>query len=336
MKGNSALTFMDQNEPTPRENLPRATHGDPSRPLRLGDIELPCYVVPVELRVIVQANMLESLDMSRGGAGKNGRDRLAGFVAGRALKPFIPRELSDRIENPIRFTLPRGGVAMGYEATVLTGLCRAVLRARRAGALQKQQLHIAERCEILMDGLADVGIIAMVDLATGYSKDAPANAYEQILERFLAEVPRPWDRRFPEDLYVEVGRLWNLSYTRDSSLRSPFFAKFTADYIYNQLPPGVYEKICDQNPIAYVDGSRRLRHHQFLTNDIGCPFLQQQIQRVLWLLQASRTKREFKDLFHHSIVGGCRQQFLRNFDSEPKRSSGRAQAGGADSIASTN
>jgi len=47
-------------------------------------------------------------------------------------------------------------------------LCETVLQARKDGKLQSQQMHIAEQCEILVRGFARVGIIALVDEATGY------------------------------------------------------------------------------------------------------------------------------------------------------------------------
>ena len=72
------------------------------------------------------------------------------------------------IENPIKFRHSGGGgIAFGYPATILADICDVVLAARQAGELQKQQEHIAQQCEILVRGFARVGIIALVDEATG-------------------------------------------------------------------------------------------------------------------------------------------------------------------------
>jgi hypothetical protein len=43
--------------------------------------------------------------------------------------------------------------------------------ARSAGVLQKQQEHIARQAEILVRGFAGIGIIALIDEATGYQRD---------------------------------------------------------------------------------------------------------------------------------------------------------------------
>jgi hypothetical protein len=72
--------------------------------------------------------------------------------------------------TPIRFQTPEGGFAYGYPATVLADICEAVLAARADGELHHNQQHIASQCEILLRGFARVGIIALVDEATGYQK----------------------------------------------------------------------------------------------------------------------------------------------------------------------
>lgn len=105
---------------------------------------------------------------SRATAGRGGGDRLAKFVATKALNPFVSNELAEVIKNPIVFQAPSGGRAYGYEATVLADLCDAVLEARKSGRLHYQQEHIAEQCESLVRAFAKVGIIALVDEATGY------------------------------------------------------------------------------------------------------------------------------------------------------------------------
>jgi len=102
-------------EQSSKTKLPRATHGDPSRPLRLGEIEIPCFVLEGEIRILAQAGVISSLDMSLGSGGKPGYDRLASFAAGKTLNPFMPKGLSDMINNPIRFIPPHGGIALAYQ-----------------------------------------------------------------------------------------------------------------------------------------------------------------------------------------------------------------------------
>ena len=76
-----------------------------------------------------------------------GADRLVGFLTGKGIFPCVSAELLALIGDPIKFRHPGGGnLANGYPATILADICDAVLDARKARALQKQQEHIADRC----------------------------------------------------------------------------------------------------------------------------------------------------------------------------------------------
>jgi len=128
------------------------------------------------------------------------------------------------IGNPIKFKHSGGGgVAYGYPATILADICDTVLAARKAGALQRQQEHIGERSEILVRGFARVGIIALVDEATGYQRDRAKDALAKILEEFIANELRPYIKTFPLDFYKEIYRLRGWAYPpRHKKRRAPF------------------------------------------------------------------------------------------------------------------
>src|SRR5271165_5724398 len=44
--------------------VPLATHGSPDRPLRIGAVEIPCFVLADGRRVLVQRHMIGALGMS--------------------------------------------------------------------------------------------------------------------------------------------------------------------------------------------------------------------------------------------------------------------------------
>src|SRR5947207_5607581 len=52
--------------------IPKATHGSPDHPVKIGDIEIPCYVLDDERRVVVQAEMISALGMVKGGSSHKG------------------------------------------------------------------------------------------------------------------------------------------------------------------------------------------------------------------------------------------------------------------------
>ena len=193
----------------------KATHGSEDHPLRVGEIEIPCYVLEDGRRVLQQTGLLKGLNMSHGGSYSTGGDRLAKFAAQGRLKTFVFNELAARTVEPIKFRTPRGSSAYGYEATVLADLCEAILAARRAGVLQKQQAHIAERAEILVRGFTRIGIIGLVDEATGYQRDRAQDALSKILEAFIAKELQAYVRTFPSEFYEEIFRLRGMEYPKN-------------------------------------------------------------------------------------------------------------------------
>jgi len=276
--------------------IPKATHGDPSRPLRVGGLEIPCYVLEDNRRVLIQRGMMDSLHMAQGTAGRGPGDRLAKFVRSKALESFVSEELSQVINNPIKLRTPSGSIAYGYEATILADLCDAVLAARRAGKLHHQQRHIAERCEILVGAFARVGIIALVDEATGYQAERARDELNRILEAYISKELLRWTKRFPDEFFKQIYRLHGWEYREGHHGRPKYVGRLVHDLVYSQLPDGVLPELKRLNP-PNESGYRRHRHHQFLTTHTGHPHLDKQILEVTTLLRVSDDKNAFKVLF---------------------------------------
>jgi hypothetical protein len=269
-----------------------ATHGSDDHPLRIGDIEIPCYVLEGEIRVISQRGTLGGLNLGRGTGGGAGGDRLSSFLGGKGISPHVSKELMEVISNPIKFRHPRSGFAFGYPATILPDLCEAVLAARAAGALMPQQEHIATRCEVLVRGFARVGIIALIDEATGYQHDRAKDALAKILEAFIAKELQPWVKTFPDDFYAEMFRLRGLEYPRDSVRRPQYFGMFTNDIVYKRLAPGVLDELKSVTPKL---PSGRLKDNLFqrLTRNIGYPKLREHLGSVVTIMKLSNDWHDF-------------------------------------------
>jgi len=272
--------------------LPRVTHGSADHPLKIGDIEIPCYVIEGERRVLSLTGLVGGLGMKFGSGAGSGADRLTAFTGGKGISPFISDDLSDLITNPIKFRTPNGNLAYGYDAQILAELCDAVLAARKAKALQKQQLHIAVRCETLMRGFARVGIIALVDETTGYQKDRAKDSLAKILEAFIAKELRPWVLTFENDYYQELFRLRGLSFPTDSVQKPQYFGILTNDIVYKRLAPGVLEelkKVVEKN----AKGRPKNKLFQRLTENIGYKKLREHLIKVTTIMQLSVDYKDF-------------------------------------------
>jgi len=272
----------------------QATHGSDDHPLKIGDIEIPCYVLSDETRVLAQRGVMTGLNLGRGSGTGTGGDRLQRFVTGKAISPFVSKELLEVIENPIRFRPPQGGrIAFGYPATILPDICDVILAARKAGDLQKQQEHIADQCEILLRGFARVGIIALVDEATGFQRDRAKDALTRILEAFIAKELQPWLRTFPADFYQEMYRLRDMEYPDDTVQRPRYFGLLTNDIVYDRLAPDVLKKLKEVNP-KQESGRRKHKYFQWLTNNVGYPKLREHLGSVVTIMKLSTDWHDFR------------------------------------------
>ena len=275
-----------KDEPTSAPGLPKAEWGAADRPLRIGEWEVPCYVLSDKRRVLVQRGVMTALDMKQGTAGRGGGDRLTKFVGTKSIKPFISNDLEGVIKSPIIFQTPNGNRAYGYEATVLADLCDAVLEARKLGELHYQQNHIAERCESLVRAFAKVGIIALVDETTGYQEVRDKVALQQILDKYLTADKAKWAKTFPDDFYRKLFRVRGIPYDPTSVKRPGFIGHDTNNLVYDRMTPGILKRLQELNP-AHEAGRRKDKHHQFFTSDYGMPELKAHILNVMFLLDAA-------------------------------------------------
>ena len=210
----------------------RATH---KGILHIANVDLRCFVLEDHRRVISGRSLTKAIGMRGRGQGA------ARIPTHPALKGFIGADLALTIENPIQFK-SSGLPTTGFEATVLLQICDAILNARDAGDLKtEQEQRYAKAADTLIRAFATVGIIALVDEATGYQAEREKDELQKILSAYILPELMPWTRRFPPEFYEQMFRLWGWQY-RPLSLQRPQYAgKLTNQLIYKKLPPGVLD-----------------------------------------------------------------------------------------------
>jgi len=286
------------------KKFPKATH---TGELNVGNTAIPCYVLEDGTRLIAQTGTAQSLGLSRFA-------QLSKFTSSNVLKPFTNKELSDLVANPIKFTPPRGGNAIyGYQATIITDICDAVLEARKEGKLLKQQTHIAAQCEILTRAFARIGIIALIDEATGYQEIRKKDALQKILDAFISKELAAWVKRFPDEFYDEMFRLksWNWN-----SLKRPsVVGRYTNDLVYARLAPSLVEELKKKNP-RNDKGVAKAKDHQWLTSDVGHPALSQHIHATIGFMRAASTWEQFLRMMNRAFPkkGETIDMFLDDID----------------------
>jgi hypothetical protein len=253
-----------------------------------------------ETRVLTQASFLEAIGRHRkANTRSDGEEDMPPILQGKALKPFISKELLEK-SRPVKFRPSTGGVASGYRADLLPMVCEVYLQARDAKALPHNQLHVAKQAEIVMRALAHVGIIALVDEATGFQDVRARNALEQILETFISEELRKWAKTFPDEFYREIFRLRKWPYKPWLVKRPGVIGKWTNDLVYDRLAPGVLDELRNKNP-KLPTGFRRHRHFQWLTADVGDPRLREHLWATIALMKASNTWDQFMRAINRAL-----------------------------------
>jgi hypothetical protein len=275
-------------------DIKQATHGSEDHPLKIGSIEIPCYVLEDETRVLSQRGVIGGLGMSPGSGGGGGADRLTNFLSAKSIAPFVSKELTVMMTEPVRFRVPMGGKPVyGYPATIIADICDAVLSARKAGTLLKHQEHIADRCELLLRGFARVGIIALVDEATGFQRDRKKDALARILEAFVTKELQPWVKTFPDEYYGQLFRLRGLEYSSDNVKRPQYFGTLTNDIVYSRLAPGIVAELKKVIPKT-ESGRRKGALSQALTRNIGYPKLREHLGAVVAYMTMSKDYIDFR------------------------------------------
>lgn len=284
------------------KSVPEAMYGSPEKPLVIGGKEIQCYVLEDETRVLTQATFLEALGRHRKANVRNegGEERLPAILQGKSINPYISRELLEK-SQPVQFRTASGSVASGYRAEILPMVCEVYLKARDADVLPSNQRHVAAQAEILIRALAHVGIIALVDEATGYQDVRARSALNEILEQFIAEELRKWTKTFPDEFYRQMFRLREWEWKPQSvRMRPGVVGKYTNDLVYERLAPGVLNELKTKNP-KLPTGRRKHKHFQWLTEDVGDPALREHLASVIALMRASSNWNQFRLLMDRAF-----------------------------------
>ncbi|EBP8896409.1 hypothetical protein ABG12_24895, partial [Salmonella enterica] len=139
------------------------------------------------------------------------------------IKPFINNELSEGLSRRRLFKINKGAApAYGIEASLLPKICNVYLKMRDQGdALQSSQIPISVQADIIMRGLAEVGIVALVDEATGHIDEKRQDEYRILFQEFIKEQVREYEKEFPKQFTDGLYRLYGL--TQKKAGRHPQF-----------------------------------------------------------------------------------------------------------------
>ncbi len=272
------------------ESLHIECHGE----LPVGGYSLRCYVLPDERRMISSRNFYILFGIN---STQVGPSRLASLIDSPYLKSDKMTALRAVLAKPIRVADERGVSVLCYEGTIIVDFCRALLDVRRVDGLPKWAVKYADSAEMIISSVAKVGIVALIDEATGYQARRHREALQRLLDAYFRQEYAAWSKRFPDWFYEEMFRLKGWKWENISSTKRPFYVgKLTKDIVYARLEQGVIEQLENLNP-KQESGRRKQKHHQWLSEEVGHPALDAHFYALRGLMRM-HTKW---DRFHHSL-----------------------------------
>ncbi len=300
------------------KQLLKATH---EGKIQLGETELTVAVLEDGTRLINYSAIFKAFGRTKRGAQNDGSrvHNMPAFLNANNLQPFVGEDLRMVLEK-MDYEDKSGKVNDGFHASILPMLCKVYLDARDAGALKTQQLPLARASEILLLGLAHIGITALIDEATGYQYERERFELQKILSAYVSDEILKWQLTFTDDFYKQVYRLWGLPFIPKYIKNKPsFIGKLTTKYIYEQMPKGIIERIKDKTGKT-EKGNWRYKWHQSLTPEIGREHLKKQIIEVTTLMSISESKEQFQTLFERKYNQTV--QLEMEFNEQPERPKG--------------
>lgn len=259
--------------------------------LKIGDITLDVAVLPDGKRVIIQAAVFKAFGRpQRGERQPDGVEiKLPPFMDAKNLIPYINQDVIEKIK-PIEFKSISGIVRSGYDASILPAICNVYLKANDDKALRASQAGTVKKAEILIRGLAEVGVIALIDEATGYQRDRERDALAKILEAFVAKEIQPYITTFPPEYYEELFRLRGLEYPPSNPrFRPQYFGLLTNDIVYKRLAPNILEELKKQTKKA----TKGTKLFQSLTPNIGQQKLREHLSSAVTIMKLSNDYPDF-------------------------------------------
>ncbi|MHB1516519.1 MAG: P63C domain-containing protein [Acidobacteriaceae bacterium] len=250
--------------------------------LKIGATEFSVYVLDNGKRVMAQREVVRVLT----GNTKGGLDR---YLETQNLRNYLDAKAifaeTERFQIPgTRYT------GIGYEASLLVDICDAYLRAREDGALASNQIDLAKQAEIITRACAKIGIIALIDEATGYGAFKKKQEYQLKLQAFIAEDMQDWARMFPPEFWFELARLEGIHYSpRSRPLR---WGRYIMAFVYDAIDGDVGKELRRKNP----DPHFKQNHHQWL-KEFGRQKVNDQIQRVVTIMKLCESMNDFRSKF---------------------------------------
>lgn len=252
-------------------------------------IDAECYVLnDANKTVVVTKTGLAQLL----GVGDRARD-LDQVLGAQYMSKYRDLELQKKMENPFKFQLISRSKtvhqALGYDITSIVDIGRALIDAKDNNDLPDNRLPAAANAQKLINASAKSGIKGVGYALAGYRPEV-----QEVIDAFKAfvrEEARQYEKEFPDELYEEWYRLYQLN--RPERGRPIRFGQLTNMQIYIPLAKSK-GKILDQIRASRDENGKQTDKLHLFLSEIGVKALRQHIGKLLGVAAMSETKEEYE------------------------------------------
>ena len=259
--------------------------------LNIIGLEVPCYVLDDGQKIIGRTSATELLTGIKGGGA------LEKYIAVKALEPFINKDLVLERFVPFRLLEVEGleKAVKGLPADLMIEVCQGFVAALQSSfdpssqnpRLTERQIQMAMKASAFLSACAKLGLEALIDEATGYQYERAEDALQVKLRAFIAEELRGWEKTFPDELWLEFGRLTGWKGSLHS--RPKWWGKLVIEMIYDTLDPPVAEYLRTNRPPPGV------HWHRQLTENIGVRALVSRCYEIVGMAKDCIDMRQLRD-----------------------------------------
>lgn len=251
--------------------------------------DLPCYVLDNDIRIFRLSKLTLALRGIEHG-------KFGNYLNSMAIRKYLPERLrpvnddyNDRTPQGVIYFKLNEKIEKGYSCEDFMEVCSAFVSAWVNGEnLSDAQKIMAYNANKFIMAAAKVGIISLVDEATGYQQCRKVNELQYKLKYFLTEDSRGWEKTFPDELWIEFGRLTN--WKGSLKLRPKYWGKYVDELIYKKLDMDLYNYLRENKPIRETG----IKYFQWLNEEYGVRELNNQIWQIIGIAKTCNSMEELR------------------------------------------
>ncbi|WP_326514387.1 P63C domain-containing protein [Clostridium intestinale] len=254
--------------------------------------DLPCYVLDNGQRVFRLSNLTKALrDKEHGKFGNYlASSNIVKYLPDR-LKPLTDKNHDRTPQGVLEFEFD-GKMEKGYSSEDFMDVCSAFITANLNNEkLSEAQQEMVKNANKFVLATAKIGIIALIDEATGYQAERNSKELQLKMKYFLVgdDKAKEWEKTFPDELWYEFGRLTN--WKGSLKKRPKYWGKYVNQLIYNLLDEDIAKYLRENKPPKY---NSHKKYFQWLNDEYGLKELTQHIWQIIGMAKLCEDMKELK------------------------------------------